>query len=153
MFVVLLLVLAGTALYLNQAGLPDFAKRHLQSRLAQRGVQLDFDWLRMDWDGAWRAGQLQLGQSDTAGSVALTVDNSVIRPDYGALLSGRAAVRGLSLTGFQFDAQLNDAGANLTPMKVSFPEGELHLADTGALTAKQLKGDVLGFSVDVDVVL
>ena len=153
MFVVLLLVLAGMALYLNQAGLPDFAKRHLQSRLAQRGVQLDFDWLRMDWDGAWRAGQLQLGQSDTAGSVALTLGNSVIRPDYGALLSGRAAVRGLSLTGFQFDAQLNDAGANLTPMKVSFPEGELHLADTGALTAKQLKGDVLGFSVDVDVSL
>ncbi|MFL3665279.1 MAG: hypothetical protein ACJ06V_01710, partial [Verrucomicrobiota bacterium] len=153
MFVVLLLVLAGTALYLNQAGLPDFAKRHLQSRLAQREVQLDFDWLRMDWDGAWRVGQLQLGQSDTAGSVALTVGNSVIRPDYGALLSGRAAVRGLSLTGFQFDAQLNDAGANLTPMKVSFPEGELHLADTGALTAKQLKGDVLGFSVDVDVSL
>ena len=153
MFVVLLLVLAGTALYLNQAGLPDFAKRHLQSRLAQRGVQLDFDWLRMDWDGAWRAGQLQLGQSDTAGSVALTVGNSVVHPDYGALLSGRAAVRGLSLTGFQFDAQLTDAGTNLPPMKVSFPEGELRLADTGTLTAKQLKGDVLGFSVDVDVSL
>jgi len=153
MFVVLLLVLAGTALYLNQAGLPDFAKRHLQSRLAQRGVQLDFDWLRMDWDGAWRAGQLRLGQSDAAGSVALTVGNSVVRPDYGALLSGRAAVRGLSLTGFQFDAQLTDAGTNLPPMKVSFPEGELRLADTGTLTAKQLKGDVLGFSVDVDVSL
>ena len=108
--VVLLLVAAGAALYLNQAGLPDFVKRSLQVRLAERGVQLDFDWLRMDWNGAWRAGQLRLGQSDAAGSVALTVGNSVVRPDYGALLSGRAAVRGLSLTGFQFDAQLTDAG-------------------------------------------
>ena len=151
--VVLLLVVAGAALYLNQAGLPDFVKRSLQARLAERGVQLDFDWLRMDWNGAWRAGQLRLGQSDAAGSVALTVGNSVVRPDYGALLSGRAAVRGLSLTGFQFDAQLTDAGTNLPPMKVSFPEGELRLADTGTLTAKQLKGDVLGFSVDVDVSL
>ena len=151
--VVLLLVAAGAALYLNQAGLPDFVKRSLQARLAERGVQLDFDWLRMDWNGAWRAGQLRLGQSDAAGSVALTVGNSVVRPDYGALLSGRAAVRGLSLTGFQFDAQLTDAGTNLAPMKVSFPEGELRLADTGTLTAKQLKGDVLGFSVDVDVSL
>ena len=151
--VVLLLVAAGAALYLNQAGLPDFVKRSLQARLAERGVQLDFDWLRMDWNGAWRAGQLRLGQSDAAGSVALTVGNSVVRPDYGALLSGRAAVRGLSLTGFQFDAQLTDAGTNLPPMKVSFPEGELRLADTGTLTAKQLKGDVLGFSVDVDVSL
>ncbi len=153
MFVMLMLVLAGTALYLNQAGLPDFAKRHLQSRLAQRGVQLDFDWLRMDWDGAWRASRLRLGQSDTAGSVALTLGNNVIRPDYGALLSGRAAIRGLSLTGFQFDAQLIDAGANLTPIKVSFPTGELRLTDTGTVTVKQLKGDVLGFSVDVDVSL
>ena len=151
--VVLLLVAAGAALYLNQAGLPDFVKRSLQARLAERGVQLDFDWLRMDWNGAWRAGQLRLGQSDAAGSVALTVGNSVVRPDYVALLSGRAAVRGLSLTGFQFDAQLTDAGTNLPPMKVSFPEGELRLADTGTLTAKQLKGDVLGFSVDVDVSL
>ena len=151
--VVLLLVAAGAALYLNQAGLPDFVKRSLQARLAERGVQLDFDWLRMDWNGAWRAGQLRLGQSDAGGSVALTVGNSVVRPDYVALLSGRAAVRGLSLTGFQFDAQLTDAGTNLPPMKVSFPEGELRLADTGTLTAKQLKGDVLGFSVDVDVSL
>ena len=151
--VVLLLLVAGAALYLNQAGLPDFVKRSLQARLAERGVQLDFDWLRMDWNGAWRAGQLRLGQSDAAGSVALTVGNSVVRPDYGALLSGRAAVRGVSLTGFQFDAQLTDAGTNLPPMRVSFPEGELRLADTGTLTAKQLKGDVLGFSVDVDVSL
>ena len=153
MFVVLLLSLAGAALYLNQAGLPDFAKRHLQSRLTQRGVQLDFDWLRMDWDGAWRAGQLRLGQSDAAGSVALTVGNSVVRPDYGALLSGRAAVRELSLTGFQFDAQLTDVGTNLLPIKVTFPEGELRLADTGTLTAKYLKGDVLGVSVDVGLSL
>ena len=153
MFVVLLLSLAGAALYLNQAGLPDFAKRHLQSRLTQRGVQLDFDWLRMDWDGAWRAGQLRLGQSDAAGSVALTVGNSVVRPDYGALLSGRAAVRELSLTGFQFDAQLTDVGTNLLPIKVTFPEGELRLAGTGTLTAKYLKGDVLGVSVDVGLSL
>ena len=34
--VVLLLVIAGAALYLNQAGLPGFAKRSLQARLAKR---------------------------------------------------------------------------------------------------------------------
>ena len=149
--VVLLLVAAGAALYLNQAGLPDFVKRSLQARLAERGVQLDFDWLRMDWNGAWRADQLRLGQSDATGSVALTVGNSVVRPDYGALLSGRAAVRGLSLTGFQFDAQLTDAGTNLPPIRVSWPQGELRLTDTGTLTTKHLIGDVMGVSVDVDL--
>ena len=151
-FVLLLLALGGAALYLNQAGLPGFAKRSLQTRLAKRGVQLDFDWLRMDWDGAWRAGQLRLCQADAAGSVGVTIGGSVVRPDYGALLSGRAAVRGFAFTGFQFDAQLTDAGTNLPPLKVSFPQGELRLAD-GTLTVKQLKGDVLGVSVDVDLSL
>ena len=62
--IVLVFVVAGAAVYLNQAGLPGFAKRSLQARLAQRGVTLDFDWLRMDWDGAWRAAELRLGQAD-----------------------------------------------------------------------------------------
>ena len=88
--VVLLLVVAGAALYLNQAGLPDFVKRSLQARLAKRGVQLEFDWLRMDWNGAWQAGQLRFGHTDTNGVVAVTVGGSVVRPDYGALLLGRA---------------------------------------------------------------
>ena len=151
--VVLLLVVVGAALYLNLAGLPDFAKRNLQARLAKRGVQLDFEWLRMDWNGAWRASQLRLGQADADGNVAVTVGGSVVRPDYGALLSGRAAVREWFLTGLQFDAQLTDAGTNLPPMHVSFPQGELRLADTGTLTAKNLKGVVLGVFVDADLSL
>ena len=149
--VVLLLVAAGAALYLNQAGLPDFVKRSLQARLAERGVQLDFDWLRMDWNGAWQASQLRFGQTDTNGSVAVTVGGSVVRPDYGALLSGRADVRELSLKGLHFDAQLADAGTNLPPIRVSWPQGELRLTDTGTLTTKHLIGDVMGVSVDVDV--
>ena len=144
----LLLVIAGAALYLNQAGLPGFAKRSLQARLAKRGVRLDFEWLRMDWNGAWRAGQLRLGQADAGGSIGVTVNGSVVRPDYGALLAGRDAVRDFSLTGLQFEAQLADGGTNLPPLRISFPEGELRLARSGALTAKNLKGDVMGVSVD-----
>ena len=145
---VLLLAAVGAALYLNQAGLPDFAKRSLQARLAQRGVRLDFDWLRMDWNGAWRATQLRLGQADAGGSVGVTVDGSIVRPDYGALLAGRATVRDFSLTGLQFEAQLTDGATNLPPIRVSWPEGELRLARSGALTAKNLMGDVMGVSVD-----
>ena len=147
----LLLATAGAALYLNQAGLPAFAKRSLQSRMAQRGIQIDFDWLRMDWNGVWRVGQLQLGQADAAGSVAVTVGSSFVRPDYGTLLIGRPDLREFSLAGIRFDAQLTDAGTNLPPLQVSFPRGELRLSDTGTLTANRLNGDVLGVSVDVEL--
>jgi len=147
----LLFATAGAALYLNQAGLPDFAKRRLQSSLAQRGIQIDFDWLRMDWNGEWRAGQLQLGQADVAGRVTVTVGNSFVRPDYGALLIGRPALRDLSFAGFQFDAQLTDAGTNLPPLQMNFPRGELRWSNTGTLTANGLNGDVLGVSLDVEL--
>ena len=150
---VLMLLTAGGALYLNQVGLPDFFKRSLQARLAKRGVQLDFDWLRMDWNGAWQAGQLRFGQTDTNGSVAITVGGSVVRPDYGALFLGRADVRELSFKGLHFDAQLVDAGTNLPPIQVSWPQGELRLTDTGTLNAKHLIGDVMGVSVDIDLSL
>ena len=76
--IVLAFVVAGAAVYLNQAGLPGFAKRSLQARLAQRGVTLDFDWLRMDWDGAWRAAQLRLGQADAVGSLGVAVGSGVV---------------------------------------------------------------------------
>ncbi len=151
--IVLLLTLAGAALYLNQSGLPGFAKRSLQARLAKRGVQLDFDWLRMDWDGAWRAAQLRLGQADAAGRVGVTVGSGVFRPDYGALFAGRAAVREFSLARFQLDAQLADGGTNLPPIRVSWPEAELRLARSGTLTATNLTGDVMGVSVDATVSL
>ena len=45
--IVLLLVAVASALYLNQVGLPGFAKRSLQARLATQGLKLDFDWLRV----------------------------------------------------------------------------------------------------------
>jgi len=149
--IVLAFVVAGAAVYLNQVGLPGFAKRSLQARLAQRGVTLDFDWLRMDWDGAWRAAQLRLGQADVAGSLGVAVGSGVVRPDYSGLLTGGAAVREFSLAGFQLEAQLADGGTNLPPIRVSWQEGELRLARSGTLTAKQLKGDVLGVSVDASM--
>ncbi len=130
--IVLLLAAVGAALYLNQAGLPDFAKRSLQARLAERGVRLDFDWLRMDWNGAWRAAQLRLGQADAGGSVGVTVDGSVVRPDYGALLAGRAAVRDFSLTGLQFEAQLTD-GAHGDDQRCAVLRGKLGVGDDGGV--------------------
>ena len=50
----LVLALLGVAAigYLNQVGLPDFAKRELQERLAKRGIELEFDWLRLELNDA-----------------------------------------------------------------------------------------------------
>ena len=149
--IALALVVVGVAVYLNQAGLPSFVKRSLQARLAERGVQLDFDWLRMEWNGAWRVAQLRVGQTDAAGNLGVSVGSGVVHPDYGSLLAGRATVQGFSLGGFRLDAKLSDSGTNLPPIRVSWPDGELRLARSGTLTATNLTGEVMGVSVDVSL--
>ena len=73
--------------YLNQVGLPGFAKRELQDRLAKRGIELDFDWVRLEWDGAWKAKWLRLGQADSSGKLSIAVEHVFIRPVYRSLLS------------------------------------------------------------------
>ena len=146
--IVLLIVAAASMLYLNQIGLPGFAKRSLQARLATQGLKLDFDWLRVGWNGALRAARMQLDQADDAGRLSVIVGSGVILPNYAAFLSGRSILREFSLSGIQLEAQLNDGGTQLPPVKVHFPNGEVSLAGSGTLNVENLKGNFMGISLD-----
>ena len=55
-----LLISCSTLLYLNQVGLPDFAKSMLQQELAANGLNLEFDRLRWGWQQGLVADQIQL---------------------------------------------------------------------------------------------
>ena len=66
LFLVLVLLNVGAVLYLNQIGLPGFAKRGVQQYLAELGIKLDFNWLRMHLDGTWNARQLKIDQIQLA---------------------------------------------------------------------------------------
>ena len=148
--VVIALGAAGLG-YLNQVGLPGFAKRELQDRLAKRGIELDFDWVRLEWDGAWKAKWLRLGQADSSGKLSIAVEHVFIRPVYRSLLSGEPSLDELGLDGLGLGAELASDGTNLPPVTINWPKAGLHWGSTGSLKTKGLDGEVLGMQLGISL--
>ena len=62
----LLLLLLGAVVYVNQIGLPDFVKRPLLARLREHGLELQFSRLRLRWYQGVVAENVRFGQADEA---------------------------------------------------------------------------------------
>ncbi len=69
----LILALLGGLLYLNQIGLPDFAKQPLLESLRARGLDLQFSRLRLRWHYGIVAENVRFGRADEPLSPKLTV--------------------------------------------------------------------------------
>ena len=97
LFLVLVLLNVGAVLYLNQIGLPGFAKRGVQQYLVELGIKLDFNWLRMHLDGTWNARQLKIDQTDSVGKLGVSFDDITVRPDYLSVIFGQPSVKEFSV--------------------------------------------------------
>ena len=137
--------------YLNQVGLPDFAKRELQERLAKRGIELEFDWLRLELNGAWKAKWLRLGQADSAGKLSLAIQDVHVRPNYQSLISGAPSLEELGLSGLGLGAALVADGTNLPPITVNLPKAGVRWGDTGIFSTEGLEGEVLGVQMGISL--
>src|SRR5437867_270216 len=72
-FWLIILLLVGTLVYLNQVGLPGFVKKPLLARLRERGVELQFSRLRLRWYQGIVADNVRFGRADEPTSPQLTV--------------------------------------------------------------------------------
>ncbi len=70
---ILILALLGVLVYLNQVGLPGFAKEPLLDELRARGLDLQFSRLRLSWFRGLVADNARLGSSEEPLSPHLTV--------------------------------------------------------------------------------
>lgn len=149
----LVLALLGVAAisYLNQIGLPNFAKRELQERLAKRGIELEFDWLRLELNGAWKAKWLRLGQADSAGKLSLAIQDVHVRPNYHSLISGAPSLEDLGLSGLGLGAALVADGTNLPPITVNLPKAGVRWGNTGIFSTEGLEGEVLGVQMGISL--
>src|SRR6516162_7402016 len=68
-----LFVLLSVLVYLNQVGLPDFAKRPLLQKLHDRGLDLQFSRLRLRWYQGIVADNARFGRADEPLGPQLTV--------------------------------------------------------------------------------
>ena len=81
----LILVLLGGLLYLNQIGLPDFAKKPLLENLRARGLDLQFSRLRLSWYRGIVAENVRFGRPDEPFSPHLTLAEVRLRFNHAAL--------------------------------------------------------------------
>ena len=81
----LILALLGGLIYLNQIGLPDFAKKPLLENLRARGLDLQFSRLRLSWYRGIVAENVRFGRADEPLSPHLTVAEVRLRFNHAAL--------------------------------------------------------------------
>jgi len=93
------LTLAGLAglLYLNQIGLPGIIKKPLLEKLRARGIDLQFSRLRLRWDRGIVAEDVQFGRADEPLSPRLTMAETEVMLNYGALARFQLQVDSLAL--------------------------------------------------------
>jgi hypothetical protein len=92
-----LLLLTGAFIYLNTIGLPPFLKAPLQAELRDRGIELEYERLRLRWTAGIVAESVNLGSSRLEHGPQFYVDEVQIRLDTSSLLHGRIKVESLFL--------------------------------------------------------
>jgi len=80
-----ILVLLGGLVYLDQVGLPDFAKKLLLEKVRARGLDLQFSRLRLSWHHGLVAENVRFGRADEPLSPQMTLREVQVRPNYKAL--------------------------------------------------------------------
>src|ERR1017187_5709278 len=81
----LILTLLGGLVYLNQIGLPDFAKKPLLEKLRARGLDLQFSRLRVSWYHGIVAENVRFERADEPLSPHLTLAEVRLRFNHAAL--------------------------------------------------------------------
>jgi len=81
----LIIALLSALIYLNQVGLPEFAKRPLLEKLRARGLELQFSRLRLSWRHGIVADNVRFGRPDEPRSPRLTIGEVGLRFNHEAL--------------------------------------------------------------------
>src|SRR5262245_38750574 len=89
-------VVCGLA-YLNQIGLPDFAKRPLLEKLRSLGVDLRFSRLRLSWYRGIVAENVLFGQTNVVRGPEFSAAEARVRLNYRTLLKGQLQVDSLAV--------------------------------------------------------
>jgi hypothetical protein len=93
----LILAIVGGLIYLNQVGLPDFAKRRLVEMLRERGLDLQFSRLRLRWYEGVVADNVRFGKVDDPFGPHLSLAEVQLQLNLRALSKLHAQIDGVVL--------------------------------------------------------
>lgn len=120
-------ILLGIFFYLNQIGLPDFAKRPLIASLRERGVDLEFERMRLRWQHGIVADNVRFGSTSEPAAPRIFAREVQIKIQRGALLHGQVEVDGLRVRDGRMEWQPGRTNAPLRSLNVSEIQTRLRL--------------------------
>ena len=130
--------------YLNRIGLPDFVKNRLVAGLHERGLDLDFNRVRLHWYRGIEVDQINLGGIESSSSPQLYIDEAEVRLDYSALRHWRLEVRGLAIRRARLVWPLAQADTNAPPLSLEDITTELRFLPNDQWELDRFRARFLG---------
>ncbi|MBI3879712.1 MAG: hypothetical protein HY301_06570, partial [Verrucomicrobia bacterium] len=119
------LTVVAAFIYLNQHGLPEWAKRRLLAELRARGLVFQYEKIRLDFYGGIVAEKVAFERADEPDAVKFFVQSVGVQLDGAALLHRRLVVDSLHLRGGRFVVPL---GATNSPSEFTVETIEADIA-------------------------
>jgi hypothetical protein len=138
------LALCAAVLYVNQVGLPGFAKRRLLGELRDRGIQLQFERLRWRWQEGLVAENVRFGSVQAPDLPVTTADEVRVRVNTRELFRGRGQVDGLTIRGGRVEWNVAETNEPPTLFSVEKIQTELSLLPQDTWMLSNLKATMGG---------
>jgi len=149
----LLLLLLGSLMYLNQVGLPNFVKTPLLQKLHAHGIDLQFSRLRLRWYQGIVAENVRFGRAGEPLTPSLSLAEVKVSLDARALTRFKLQVDSLSLRRGQFIWPV--AESNEPPQRLSIENirTELRLLPNDQWALDHFTADFAGAKIHMSGVL
>ena len=143
----LILLLLGCLLYLNQIGLPNFIKTPLVQKLRARGLELQFSRLRVRWYQGIVAEDVSFGGAGRPPGPHLVADEVQLRINPKALARFQLQVDSVKLRHGTFSWPINE-GTNVDrPVAIERIETEVHFLPDDLWSLDNFKAAVAGANI------
>lgn len=138
-------MLAGGAfLYVNQVGIPDFAKGPILAQLRDRGIELEFGRMRFRIGRGIVAENVNLGRAGQRVAEQFYADQVLLKFNNRSLLRFRPEVESLRLSAGRLVYPLTLTNEAAVTIVIEDLQGALRLVDTNNWVLDHLSGRVLG---------
>lgn len=141
---VLVLLAVISLIWLNQVGVPGFVKKQLLAGLRERGVEIQFDRLRLRWYRGIVAESVTIGQTTQSNGPRLSAEEITVRVNGAALRRARFEPEGLMLRNGRLTLPL--AVSNQPPYQITITniQSELLLLPDDHWELADLQASALG---------
>jgi hypothetical protein len=149
LLVLAILAVLIIAIYLEQAGVPDFVKIRIVEAVRAQGWQVEFSRLRFHWYRGIVAEQMHLERADHKPGPIIFVEEAACRLEPRALRNFNIEVESVLLRGGRFVWPFKETNEQTATFRLDNVGGELVFKKNDLWQLRSLSADVLGVNLQI----